>query len=177
MMEVLKAFLKEADRSPGTYRYRWKSLRNSFPVDSWMHEVLDSHNKENRRNSGNAGAVGCTAAQLAEYGDDFARLLQLHESKQVFMIRNDGGDAGEPSARVKARAEKEGWAIVTTYSFEGARNRLQSHEKEDGGVLDGGKVRAIHKWNRNFPTKKTTNNAIKIDGYVACIMGEKQATC
>lgn len=137
-----------------------------------MRALVTDHREENRENAGNAQGRGHTAEELAVHRDEFELIIDLYDSKNVFFIWHKGARV-RPSSAVIERANKEGWPILTTYSFDGVRNRLQSYETEENGILPNGKVRAIHQWNPNYPVTSTRGNGVKLDGYVACIMGDK----
>ena len=172
VLESIEEFIKEDDRADSTYRYRWNSLLKSFPVGSEMHRVIDNHIKGTRNNSGNAGATGKTNEEQAVYDGDFPRLLALHKSEQVFMMRNDTQAPEIPPQSVQERAKKEGWVVLTNFSYvvSSVKNRLKTRPHR----LENGKFLTIQKWNRKFPTNKSgSKNIIKVDGWAACIMWER----
>lgn len=173
VLAAVEEFLKEDDRADGTYRYRRSSLLKSFSVESRTHDFLSNNWNATRHNAGNATATGHTAEELDEYEVEFQRLLQLQESKQVFLIRENNASSQDPSEAVLACAKERGWAVLTLLTRDGARNKLQAYESTPNGTLANGKVRAIHQWNPNYPTKATRGNGKKIGGYVACIMDDK----
>ena len=173
VLMTVEEFLREDDRTDGTYRYRRSSLLRSFPVGSRTHDFLANHWNATRHNAGNTDATGHTTEELSEYDGDFQRLIRLQESKQVFLIRENNASSQSPSQAVLACAKERGWAVLTVLTRDGARNKLQAHESTPNGTLANGKVRAIHQWNPNYPTKATRGNGKKVDGYVACIMDDK----